>query len=282
LPYTTLISVAELRHDLTNFLVIDCRFSLANTHLGEQQYQQGHIPGARYAHLDQHLSSPITPTSGRHPLPNFDQLIAQIKAWGINNHSQVIAYDDANGAYASRLWWLLRTLGHTEVAVLEGGIQAWLAAGLALESGFPESQNGNFEGRLDRQAWWDIDELQQHLTAKDGVLIDARAKERFDGISEPIDPVAGHIPGSVNRFIGDNLDSNGFFLDADKLREQYQQLIGNTDPSQVIHSCGSGVFACFGILSMEIAGLKGSKLYPGSWSEWILDPARGVGPARPA
>jgi len=276
LPYSTLISATELHTELENCVVIDCRFSLADTQLGEQQYLQGHIPGARYAHLDQHLSSPITPTSGRHPLPDFEQLTEHVRGWGIDNHSQVIAYDDANGAYASRLWWLLRTLGHTQVAVLEGGIQAWQAAAYALESTRPDINKTDFEARLDQQAWWDIDDLQQHLAAKDCALIDARAKQRFDGISEPIDPVAGHIPGSVNLFIGDNLDSNGFFLKPAQLHEQYQQCIGDISPSKAIHSCGSGVFACFGILAMEVAGLKGSKLYPGSWSEWIRDPARGV------
>ena len=276
MPYTTLISAAELSRELENCVVIDCRFSLADTQLGEQQYQNGHIPGARYAHLDHHLSSPITPNSGRHPLPDFNQLIDQIRAWGVDNNSQVIAYDDANGAYSSRLWWLLRTLGHTRVAILEGGLQAWEAAGHALESALPDCQKTNFEAHLDHQAWWDIDELQQHLEAKDCVLIDARAKQRFDGISEPIDPVAGHIPGSVNLFIGDNLDSRGFFLKPERLREQYQQCIVDISPSQVIHSCGSGVFACIGILAMEVAGLRGSRLYPGSWSEWIRDPDRGV------
>jgi len=275
-PYTTLISAAELSRELETCLVIDCRFSLADTQLGEQQYRKAHIPGARYAHLDHHLSNPITPTSGRHPLPDFDQLIEQIRVWGIGNHNQVIAYDDANGAYASRLWWLLRTLGHTQVAVLEGGIQTWESNGYTLESTLPDAQKTAFAAHLNRHAWWDIDELQQHLKAKDCVLIDARAKQRFDGISEPIDPVAGHIPGSVNLFIGDILDSRGLFLKPEQLREQYQQCIGDIHPSQAIHSCGSGVFACFGILAMEVAGLKGSKLYPGSWSEWIRDPARGV------
>lgn len=276
MPYTTLISAAELSRQLENCLVIDCRFSLADTQQGEQAYLRAHIPGARYAHLDRDLSSPITPSSGRHPLPDFERLIDKVQAWGITNNSQVIAYDDANGAYASRLWWLLRTLGHTNVAVLEGGFQAWEAANYALESTPPECQKTEFTAHLDRQAWWDIDTLQQHLAAKDCVLIDARAKERFDGISEPIDPIAGHIPGSVNLFIGDNLDQQGFFLSPSQLRAQYLQCTADIKPSQTIHSCGSGVFACFGILAMEVAGLRGSKLYPGSWSEWIRDPARGV------
>lgn len=276
MPHTTLISVSALEQHLSEYLIIDCQFNLADTAQGERQYQEGHIPSARYAHLDHHLSSPITANSGRHPLPDFDTLIEQIQAWGINNDTQLVAYDDAGGTYASRLWWLLRALGHTAVAVLEGGIQAWTASGNPLESTPPRLTPGNFTPALKRDSWWDIDELQRHLISKDCVLVDARSKERFEGISEPIDPVAGHIPGSVNLFIAENLTTDGFFLDAATLRKNYLRVIGETDPGQVIHSCGSGVFACFGLLCMEVAGLEGSKLYPGSWSEWIRDPSREV------
>jgi len=275
-PYTTLISVSDLIHSLTDHLIIDCRFDLTNTTQGEQQYQQGHIPGAQYAHLDHQLSSAITANSGRHPLPDFGSLIEQIRAWGIGNSTQVIAYDDNGGAYASRLWWLLRALGHTSVAVLNGGMSAWISAGGKLETNSPEITPGDFQAKLRRDSWWDVDELQQHLIAKDCVLIDARSRERFEGISEPIDPVAGHIPGSANLFIADNIGEDGLIIDAQLLRKNYLSVIGDTEPSQVIHNCGSGVFACFGILCMEIAGLNGSKLYPGSWSEWIQDPSREI------
>ena len=276
MPHTTLISVSALEQHLPEYLIIDCCFNLADTAQGERQYQQAHIPGARYAHLDKHLCSPITASSGRHPLPDFNTLIEQIQAWGISNETQVIAYDDAGGTYASRLWWLLRALGHTDVAVLEGGIPAWVASGKPLDSKLPELTPGSFKPSLKRDSWWDIEELQRHLMSKDCVLIDARSKERFEGTSEPIDPVAGRIPGSVNLFIADNLTTNGFFIDRDKLRNSYLKVIGDVDPDRVVHSCGSGVFACFGILCMEVAGIKGSKLYPGSWSEWIRDPTREV------
>ena len=276
MSYKSLISVDALAAQHADYLIIDCRFNLADTHQGEQQYLQAHLPGARYAHLDKHLSSPITANSGRHPLPDFDTLIEQFRLWGVSNDTRVVVYDDAGGIYASRLWWLLRALGHDTVAVLEGGIQAWKAAGNALVSDQPVSARGNFTPALKRNSWWDVDELQRHLMAKDCVLIDARSKERFEGAAEPIDPVAGRIPGSVNLFIADNLDANGFFIDSTILRKNYQKVIENTDPTQVIHSCGSGVFACFGVLCMEVAGLEGSKLYPGSWSEWIRDPGRQV------
>jgi len=163
------------------------------------------------------------------------------------------------------------------VAVLDGGIQAWVTAAESLESELPNVSKGNFTATLNRDAWWDVDELQRHLMAKDCVLVDARSSERFMGISEPIDPVAGHIPGSVNLFIGDNIGADGQLLDGATLRRNYLKVIGNTHPpTQVVHNCGSGVFACFGVLCMEVAGLEGSRLYPGSWSEWICDPTREI------
>lgn len=271
-----LISVESLAHNPGDYLIVDCRFSLSDTNLGEQQYLEGHIPGARYAHLDEHLSGKITAETGRHPLPDFNKLVTQLDQWGINEHSRVVVYDDASGSYASRLWWLLRALGHAEVAVLNGGIKAWQAAGEKLEAGIPVFSTVQFKAALNREAWSDTAQLLQQLATGDCVLIDARAKERFDGVTEPIDPVAGHIPGSVNMPVTKNFDSNGFFLPTETLRENYLSVMGKATPEQVIHSCGSGVFACLGILAMEIAGLKGSRLYPGSWSEWIQDPARGV------
>jgi thiosulfate/3-mercaptopyruvate sulfurtransferase len=271
-----IISVESLARNPGAWLIIDCRFSLADTNLGEQQYLEGHIPGARYAHLDEHLSGEITVETGRHPLPDFDKLVTQLGQWGVNEHSRVVAYDDASGSYASRLWWLLRTLGHTEVAVLDGGIQAWQAAGEKLEAGIPVHSPTQFKATLNREAWSDTRQLQQQLATGDCVLIDARAKQRFDGVTEPIDPVAGHIPGSVNMPVTENFDKNGFFLPAETLRENYLSVMSGATPEQVVHSCGSGVFACLGILAMEVAGLEGSRLYPGSWSEWIRDPERGV------
>jgi thiosulfate/3-mercaptopyruvate sulfurtransferase len=271
-----LISVESLAGHPADHLIIDCRFSLADTRLGEQHYRKYHIPGARYAHLDTHLSGNITPDTGRHPLPDFDTLAAQCGQWGINTSSKVVVYDDAGGSYASRLWWLLRTLGHPQVAVLDGGFQAWQAAGNPLESEMPAYTPARFKATLNPDAWTDTESLQQQLASKDCVLIDARAKERFDGIKEPIDPVAGHIPGSINLPVTENFDTHGFFLPPESLRDNYLNKMGEAMPEQVIHSCGSGVFACLGILCMEVAGLNGSKLYPGSWSEWIRNPERKI------
>lgn len=271
-----LVSANSLAQHLHTHLIIDCRFSLADTKLGEQHYLDGHIPGARYAHLAEHLSSKITPESGRHPLPDFDILVTQLGLWGVNDQSSVVVYDDASGSYAARLWWLLRSLGHIQVRVLDGGIQAWQAAGEGLDTSAPNISPTHFRPTLNHAAWEDTESLQKRLAAKDCVLIDARAEERFDGSCEPIDPIAGHIPGSVNMPISKNIDTRGFFEPAKTLRGNYLKVMGTATADQVIHSCGSGVFACLGILAMEVAGLKSSKLYPGSWSEWIRDPARNV------
>lgn len=271
-----LISAKTLAEKTAEYLLVDCRFSLADPAQGERLYRRGHLPGAYYAHLDHHLSSKITPLTGRHPLPDFNALVTQLGLWGIDEDCYVVAYDDSSGVFASRLWWLLRTLGHHRVAVLDGGIQAWQALGQPLETVPATGTPTQFVPRLDRDAWRDIDQLQECLAEQSCVLVDARTRERFNGESEPIDPVAGHIPGSVNMPITENINTRGFFLAPQVLRENYLGVIGNANPEQVIHSCGSGVFACFGILSMELAGLNGSKLYPGSWSEWIRDPARAI------
>ncbi len=276
--YHTLIT-AETLSGLSDCTIIDCRFSLADPGQGEQLYRQGHIPGALYAHLDHDLSSKITPDSGRHPLPDFEELANKLRKWGLTPGNQVVVYDDASGFFASRLWWLLRTLGHEGVAVLDGGIQAWEANRLPLDRHIPSITPSDFPGHINDKAWVDVADVQQGLLDNSLLLIDARARERFDGINEPIDPVAGHIPGSVNLPSTDNLDQGGRFLPTDQVREQYLGVMGKHQSEQVVHSCGSGVFACFGVLAMEYAGLSGSKIYPGSWSEWIRDPERPIASA---
>ncbi len=276
MSYSTLISTEHLQQAYDDCVVVDCRFALNEPTLGETLYWQGHLPKARYADLDKHLSSPITPTSGRHPLPDFEKLMTQLGQWGIDRDTQVITYDDMSGFFASRLWWLMKTLGHQHVAVLDGGMQAWQAISGKLETNAPQVSVCTYSGQVNRGAWWDVSQLQQNLSANDCVLIDVRAKERFDGTEEPIDSIAGHIPGALNIPITELLDEQGKFLQPGSLRQQYQRVIGSTMPNKVVHSCGSGVFACFGILAMEAAGLSGAKLYPGSWSEWIRDPKRGI------
>ncbi len=276
MPYTTLISARQLAAEYGTCLIIDCRFSLGKPRLGAQTYQDGHLPNAVYADLDLDLSSKITALTGRHPLPNFTQLVRKLRDWGVSNDSQVVVYDDVSGGFASRLWWLLRTLGHSNVAVLNGGIQAWEMAGQIITKSIESPNSGSFAGQANQSAWCDVDTLQTQLKQANCVLIDARAAERFSGEDEPIDPIAGHIPGAVNLPVAETLDKEGTFLDPLTIRARYLNAMRDIPSNRVIHSCGSGVFACMGVLAMEYAGLAGSKIYPGSWSEWILDPQRPI------
>lgn len=278
MTYTTLVSAQTLHQQLNNpdWIIIDCRFSLADTEAGAKAYRHGHIPNARYVHLDKDLSSAITVFTGRHPLPNFALLAKKLGDWGISNNSQVVAYDDAGGAFAGRLWWLLRCMGHDKVAVLDGGIKHWQKQGLPLTTALPKIKSATFRPYVNEAAWLNALEVQNSLARKAICLIDARTPERYRGEQEPIDPVAGHIPYALNRAFQLNLDGNGLFLPAEQLREQFKQLMGPTAPEQVVHYCGSGVTACHNLLAMEHAGLTGSKLYAGSWSEWIRNKNRTV------
>ena len=278
MTYTTLVSAATLHQHLDdpNWVIVDCRFSLANSDAGSYAYRHGHIPHARYAHLNNDLSSTITDFTGRHPLPDFTLLTKKLGAWGIANDSQVVAYDDAGGAFAGRLWWLLRCLGHDRAAVLNGGIQHWQKQGYALTTTLPTLQSTTFRPYLNTAHWLNASQVQNSLAKKAICLLDARTPERYRGEQEPIDPVAGHIPHALNRAFQLNLDNKGLFLSADPLRNQFKQLIGTTTPERVVHYCGSGVTACHNLLAMEYAGLTGSKLYAGSWSDWIRDKNRAV------
>lgn len=268
------------RDDGPPWVVVDCRFNLMQPQQGREEYHAGHIPGAFYAHLDADLSSPVSPDSGRHPLPDRDAFARLAGSWGVGPDTQVVVYDQGSGAIAARLWWLLRWIGHGRTALLEGGYTAWLAAGGALDAGVPERiEDASPAGvRGEHASWTGTEELAVALGRVR--LIDARDTARFRGEQEPIDTVAGHIPGAINRPFSDNLDKDGRFHDADTLRRQFLSLPGMTDITEgtawVVNMCGSGVTACHNILAMEIAGLGGSTLYAGSWSEWIRDPSRAV------
>ncbi|MGR9044783.1 MAG: sulfurtransferase [Gammaproteobacteria bacterium] len=278
MAYKTILSAPELHRHLNdvNWLLFDCRFSLADTEAGAKAYRFGHIPGARYVHLDRDLSSAITDFTGRHPLPDFKLLAKKLSDWGANNASQIIAYDDAGGAFAGRMWWLLRCLGHDCVAVLDGGIQQWRQQGYSTTTALPQIKPSAFRPYLDDSQWFDALQVQNGLARKTIKLIDARTPERYRGAQEPIDPVAGHVPGALNRAFQFNLDNTGRFKASDELRAQFYRLIAGVPPEQVVHMCGSGVTACHNLLAMEIAGLTGSRLYAGSWSEWIRDKNRPV------
>ena len=286
--YTTLIEPAELAAPLSrvaagegDWAVLDCRFDLTRPEWGASAYAAGHIPGALYAHLDHDLSGPITPGSGRHPLPAAERLAATFSGWGIDARTQVVAYDQGNGAYASRLWWLLRWLGHRQVAVLNGGFAAWQQSGLPTETALAKRVSKVFTPRpesLPVVSTADIERLVAagELTAGRSVLVDARAADRFAGENETIDPVAGHIPGARNHGFLRNVDARGRFLSVGELQERWRATLGDADAAQTIAMCGSGVTACHNLLALEVAGLPGARLYAGSWSEWIRDGARPV------
>ena len=276
--YTTIIEVDELARHLgaPTWRVMDCRFDLMDKSAGRQAYTKAHIPGALYAHLEEELSGPVSEKTGRHPLPEAAALAECFSRWGIGNDSQLVVYDDRSGALASRLWWLSRWLGHPQVAVLNGGLAAWQAAGLPLSRELPVVEPASFRAEVDDTLWVSTDELQTELDDENIRLIDARGEARFRGEVEPLDRVAGHIPGSINYPFERNLDASGKFLTPQEIQGQLSGTVTDFTGKKIIHSCGSGVTACHNILAMEIMGLSGSLLYPGSWSEWITDPARAI------
>ena len=273
-----LVSAAELsRHlDSSDWVVVDCRFNLARPDAGEAAYRGGHIPGAFYAHLDRDLSSPRTPDSGRHPLPKPANLVTLFSAWGIGPSTRVVAYDDVGGAIAARLWWLLRWMGHGQAALLDGGLAAWQAAGMPLSAELPAARTAAFRGTPGHMPVAEVAEIERRLGDSHFLLVDARARARFLGQEEPIDPVAGHVPGAVNLPFQNGLTADGRFRDAGELRAALAPLVAGRRPEDVGAMCGSGVTACHDIFAFELAGLSGSRLYPGSWSEWIRSAPRPV------
>jgi thiosulfate/3-mercaptopyruvate sulfurtransferase len=278
--WTTLIDAPALRAALAAgtppLVVVDAGFDLADTGAGERDHAAGHLPGALYWHLDRDLSGAKTGRNGRHPLPERAAFAATAGAAGIAPATQVVVYDAQGGVYASRAWWLLRWLGHTAVAVLDGGRAAWLAAGgpLTAEPTRRTAATAPYPQRESLAPALDADALAARLGAV--ALLDARAPERFRGEVEPLDAKAGHIPGSLNRPFKDNLGAGARFKSAEHLRAEFAALIGAQQPAEVVHACGSGVTACHNLLAMEVAGLAGSVLYPGSWSEWSSDPQRPI------
>ena len=265
--------------DDPNVLIIDSRFALADPAQGRRDYESAHIPGAFYANLDTDLSDLTLQGLGRHPLPGDAAFSAAFSRWNLTPDKQVVAYDDANGALAaSRLWWLLRLADHARVSVLDGGLAAWRAAGLPLESGAEPRRHADIHTTLDRhQVVW-TDELERRRHDGTIVLIDARAAPRYRGEVEPIDKKAGHVPGALNRPFSDNLDASGRFKSPEKLRGEFFSLIGAHAPREVVHMCGSGVTACHNLLAMEVGGLSGSRVFAPSWSGWISDATRSTAP----
>jgi thiosulfate/3-mercaptopyruvate sulfurtransferase len=273
-----LITAAELAKHLEDprWVVVDCRFTLTEPKAGPAAYARSHIPGARYANLDDDLARHPGPSDGRHPLPLASDFAARLGAWGIANDSIVVAYDEASGAIAARLWWLLGWLGHDRRLVLDGGFAAWTTAGLPVETRTPTWRPARFVApSVADQSVVEAAELPA-LQAAGALLVDARAAPRYRGDQEPIDPVAGHVPGAVNRPGSVNLEADGRFRAPDVLRRELTELLAGRPAANAIAMCGSGVTACQLLLALDVAGLDGGKLYAGSWSEWIRDPGRPI------
>jgi thiosulfate/3-mercaptopyruvate sulfurtransferase len=283
MPTSPLIDAPTLAARLgdPDWVIVDCRFNLLDPQAGRAAYLRGHIPGARYADLDRDLARPPGPADGRHPLPHRRELAARLGAWGIANSSTVVAYDDGSGAIAARLWWLLHWLGHRASLVLDGGFAAWTAAGLPVESEAPSWQPARFTPGAGAGADVVTGAELPGLQRAGALLVDARAAPRYRGEQEPIDPVAGHVPGAVNRPFSANVTADGRFRPPAELKRELETLLAGRPPEQLIAMCGSGVTACHLLLALATAGLPGGKLYAGSWSEWIRDPERPIrtGPA---
>lgn len=278
MSYQTIISVEDLNNNLSNkdWFVFDCRFLLKDPAAGLNKFSQGHIPGAQFADMDKDLSSAMTPTSGRHPLPERNELVEKLQTWGVNNSSQIVCYDDMSGAFAARMWWLLKWLGHSNVAVLDGGIDKWIASGLALETEVQIRPKGSFDGQPNNEMWVNIEFVQQQLEQNKINLLDARSNERFTAKDTITDPVPGHVPGAISFPFAGNLSKQGVFLSADRLQKRYAKMFASDEDKKVINMCGSGVTACHNLLAMSIAGLPMTPLYVGSWSEWIKEKSRPV------
>ena len=276
--YTTIISAQELGDMLgtDDLFVFDCRFMLKDPQGGQKMYHEGHIAGAQFADMDTDLSSAMTETSGRHPLPNPDELITKLRAWGVNNSSQVVVYDDMFGAFAARMWWLLRWLGHDKVAVLNGGLKQWSEAGQEMVSEVPQYASGDFSGSPKQDWVVDIEFVQSALADQSITLFDARSADRYTGADQKTDPVPGHVPGAMSMPFMGNLTKEGCFLDSQSLKARFENKLENRDSANVVNMCGSGVTACHNLLAMEIAGLGNRPLYVGSWSEWIRSGDRPV------
>jgi len=276
--FNTLISVSDFAQHLgrADWIVCDCRHDLGDYEAGRRAYRESHVPGARFLHLDEDLSGPKTGTNGRHPLPHPQTFALRLGALGIDETKQIVAYDASGGPYAARLWWMLRWIGHTRAAVLDGGWDGWKGSGQPVSADVPDIQPVSFTPREHGEHVVDTRFIEAHL--KDGQvrIVDARSADRFAGENETLDPVGGHITDATNRFFKLNLLPDGRFKPAGTLKNEFSDLLTATPPVRVVHQCGSGVTACHNLLAMEHAGLHGSRLYAGSWSEWVSDRSRPV------
>lgn len=278
MSHEILVSPDRLQQLITagDCLVVDCRFDLSDVKKGRDDWLAGHIPGAHYAHLDNDLAAPITVQSGRHPLPETGAFARFLASLGWTEGQLVVAADESSNAFAGRMWWLMRYFGQP-AALLDGGLAAWKAAGLPLETGPVESRRVPVPClQAITTMTVSVEQVLKNLESKDDIVLDARSPERFSGQSEPLDTKGGHIPGSINRHMQLNLEVNGKFKAPAKLRSEFEALLGETTAAAMVHSCGSGITACHNLFAMELAGMGTGRLYPGSWSEWIRESSRPI------
>lgn len=277
-----LIEAAQLKNDLASdkdILLFDTRFDLVNPKAGYESYLDGHIPSAIYVDVDHDLSSEKNGQNGRHPLPTIEQWLKTCASLGITQNSNIVIYDNQSCIFAARMWWMLKATGHNNVRLLNGGYGSWLAAGFAAEKTENQRPNNAAVSATGITSYKDAcvtSDILNNLSSKKFVVLDARSADRFRGENETLDPVGGHIPGAINRFFKNNLDANGQFKSADALAKEFKDLFGETPCESIIHQCGSGITACHNMFAMELADLKSSMIYPGSWSEWCADPARPI------
>lgn len=272
---THLINAADLYTHLGSFIIFDVRHQLSDSEWGRRAYAQGHIEGSHYLHMDQDLSGRPNGHNGRHPLPDAREFVRTMGRCGGHRGARVVVYDQNNGTMAARLWWMLKHwLDHAEVTVLDGGWEAWLTADLPQQTVAPIVPTQVYDAQMQPHSMVDATWVLTHLNDAHFQLVDARATDRFEGRVEPMDPVAGHIPGALNRPCSLNVEPNGIFKSPAKLRQEWLDFLAGPHATEVVHQCGSGVTACHNLLAMEIAGLSGSRVYPGSWSEWCSDPTR--------
>jgi thiosulfate/3-mercaptopyruvate sulfurtransferase len=278
MSYKTIISAKDLIKNVNNddFIIFDCRCDIGDSSYGIEAYNEGHIENSIFIDIDHDLASEKTSDSGRHPLPDPRLFSEKLSQWGMSNNKQAVVYDDAGGAFAGRMWWILKWLGHSNVAVLDGALGAWMSIGGKLTSKPTIFERAVFEPSPNNNMYVSIKDVEDAQYKMNKLIIDARSRERYLGIKDPVDPIAGHIPGAVSHPLGMNLDKNGHFKSPEELRHNFNKIIGDTVSSDIISMCGSGITACHNILALEICGIKDVTLFVGSWSEWITDKSRPV------
>ena len=278
MSYKTTISEKDLKNNISNndFIIFDTRCDIKDSGYGIDSYTEGHIENSIFVDVDTDLASEKQQGTGRHPLPKVETFCDKLSHWGMDNNKQVVIYDDAGGAFAGRMWWMLRWLGHEDVAVLDGGLNSWVKNGNKLITSPTLFKKSYFEPTINNEMIATLRDVENAQHVLNTILLDARSKERYEGISDPVDPIAGHVPGAISHPLGTNLDRTGKFKDKEELKHNFDKINHDLKEKEIISMCGSGITACHNILALEIAGIKNAKLYVGSWSEWITDPNRTV------